>query len=346
MWFTRPVTILAMLFLSTLGSDGNGILAQLPILPPRRANTKRINDSPTNRPIMRGSDLLVTDSYLAASDAFNRVAKGHITPIIDPDGAIRKVPAAICIDGDAYPALGIAPLLQLASGSDWEASIRRENGFLSPIMTMSLGPFSSFIIPLDSNGKLRISFRKSPDAFRSISAIDIIDGNFEADILDNGVVLVGATAFGLDDIVPTPYSGFTPGVELQARVLASILDAEVPYEPAGRSTILAVICLFFGGFLYICASGRGELRSSVCDFSGHNTSISLTVHGVILTSYGLWLGWVMPGLFGFLAALSLLVTELAQVRFERGRVMQNLNNYLPNETARRALLITLISMAG
>ena len=52
-----------------------------------------------------GSDLLATDSYLAASDSFRSVAKGHITPIIDPDGAIRKVPAAICIDGQAFPAL-------------------------------------------------------------------------------------------------------------------------------------------------------------------------------------------------------------------------------------------------
>ncbi len=326
-------------FVDALGSDGNGILAQLPILP--------LQDEPIQSGLMthpltglscEGSDLLATDSYLAASDSFRSVAKGHITPIIDPDGAIRKVPAAICIDGQAFPALAIAPLLQLArDGSDWEASIRKESGLLSSSMTMNLGPFSSFTIPLDSSGNLRVSFHKSPDAFRSISAIDIVEGNFEAGILDNGVVLVGATAFGLDDIVPTPYSGFTPGVELQARVLTSILDAEVPYEPSGRSTVLAIICLFFGGFLYICASGRGRVALFGLPILAATTPlISLTVHGVILTSYGLWLGWVMPGLFGFLAALSLLVTELARVRFERGRVMQNLNSYLPNETARRA----------
>ena len=324
-------------FVDALGSDGNGILAQLPILP--------MQDEPIQSGLMthplsglscEGSDLLATDSYLAASDAFRSVAKGHITPIIDPDGAIRKVPAAICIDGHAFPALAIAPLLQLAGGSDWEASIRKESGLLSSNMTMSLGPYSSFIIPLDSSGNLRISFRKSPDAFRSISAIDIIDGNFEAGILDNGVVLVGATAFGLDDIVPTPYSGFTPGVELQARVLTSILDAEVPYEPRGRSAVLAFICLFFGGFLYICASGRGRVALfGLPILAATIPVISLILHGAILTSYGLWLGWVMPGLFGFLAALSLLVTELARVRFERGRVMQNLNSYLPSETARK-----------
>ena len=64
---------------------------------------------------------------------------------------------------------------------------------------------------------MRISFRKSPSAFRSISAVDILNGDFDENVLDNVLVLVGATAFGLDDIVPTPYSGYSPGVELQAR---------------------------------------------------------------------------------------------------------------------------------
>ena len=42
-------------------------------------------------------------------------------------------------------------------------------------------------------------------------AVDIIRGNADPAVFDNALVLVGATAFGLDDIVPTPYSGFPPG---------------------------------------------------------------------------------------------------------------------------------------
>ena len=72
-------------------------------------------------------------------------------------------------------------------------------------------------------------------------------------------MLVGATACGLDDIVPTPYSGSTPGVELQARVLTSILDAEMPYSPKGQTLILAVVSLLFGAMLFVIASARGRV---------------------------------------------------------------------------------------
>ena len=326
------------IFADALGSEGRGIMAQLPILEAQDAPIRSgiITHSLTGLSC-EGSALLTTDSYLGASGIFRGVAKGHITPVIDPDGAVRKVPAVICVDGEALPALAIAPLLELTGGSEWKASISKDSGFLSSDTTLSLGPFSSFAIPLDSRGNFRISFRKSPSAFRSISAIDVVDGNFEDGLMGNGLVLVGATAFGLDDIVPTPFSGSTPGVELQARALTSILDDQVPYEPSGRPVLLAIICLFFGGLLYICAWARGRVALfGLPTLAVLTPLISLVIHGVLLTGYGLWLGWLLPGLFGFVAGLSLLVAELARVRFERSRVMQNLNSYLPNETARRA----------
>lgn len=325
------------IFADALGAEGRGIMAQLPIL---EAQDTPIQSGIITHPLTglscEGSALLTADSYLGSSGIFRDVAKGHITPIIDSDGAVRKVPAVICVSGNALPALAIAPLLELAGGSEWEASMSEDSGFLKSTKTLSLGPFSSFAIPLDSKGNFRISFRKSPSAFRSISAIDIVDGNFEGSILENGLVLVGATAFGLDDIVPTPFSGSTPGVELQARALTSILDAQVPYEPSGRPVILAIICLFFGGLLSICASVRGRVALVGLPTLAVSTPlISLVIHGVLLTGYGLWLGWLLPGLFGFVAGLSLLVIELARVRFERSRVMMNLNSYLPAETARK-----------
>ena len=33
---------------------------------------------------------------------------GHITPIVDADGNIRRVPAIVCYEGQAYPALAVA----------------------------------------------------------------------------------------------------------------------------------------------------------------------------------------------------------------------------------------------
>ena len=62
------------------------------------------------------------------------------------------------------------------------------------------------------------------------------------------LVLVGACVFGLDDIVPTPYSGSSPGVELQARILSSVLDEKVPFVPSGKwliGIIASGYCVLF-----------------------------------------------------------------------------------------------------
>jgi adenylate cyclase len=57
-------------------------------------------------------------------------------------------------------------------------------------------------------------------------------------------------------------------------------------------------------------------------------------HGYVLATTNLWLGWVLPALFGSCGALALLLLEMARVRLERSRVFNNLNSYLPDSVAR------------
>ena len=158
----------------------------------------------------------VAESFIGTNSSLVNIPKGHITPIIDSDGAIRKIPAVVCVDNEPYPALSIAPFFHVINTQRWEASISERGGLLGPYRTLQLDAYPGLNIPLDDSGNLRISFRGSPSAFRSISAVDVLNGNYDTALFDNVWVLVGATAFGLDDIVPTPYSGATPGVELQA----------------------------------------------------------------------------------------------------------------------------------
>ena len=53
-----------------------------------------------------------------------------------------------------------------------------------------------------------------------------------------------------------------------------------------------------------------------------------------LAATNLWLGWVLPALFGTCGALALLLLEMARVRLERSRVFTNLSSYLPDSIAR------------
>ena len=63
--------------------------------------------------------------------------------------------------------------------------------------------------------------------------------------------------------------------------------------------------------------------------------IAIGFHGFMLINFGLWIGWVVAALFGFLTGSILLLIEHARVRFERFRVVQNLTSYLPLETAKK-----------
>ena len=329
------------LFASALATNDQSIVAQLPIL---LTQDERLQSGSLTNPMTgiscssdrRGNSIPQAESYIGASEVLANIPKGHIAPIIDRDGSVRKAPAVICVAGQPYPALALAPFFHISNSSGWAARIIEEVGLFKPSQTLQLESYPGLSIPLDSDGNLRISFRKSPLSFRSVSAIDVLDGNYDREMFDNVWVLLGATAFGLDDIVPTPYSGSAPGVELQARMLASILDSNVPYTPNGRSALLSVLALLIGGLLFYVASIRGRYALAGLPLIAVSAPlIAITFHGVLLTTYSLWVGWMAPALFGLLGGLILLIVEHVRVGYERSRVMQNLTSYLPIDTARK-----------
>ena len=321
---------------------GNGLIAQLPLV---GDNTEQIRSGQLTHPLTgisctEAQLLPKTTNFIGTSTALASVPKGHITPKIDADGSIRKIPSAVCIDGLAYPALAVSPFLQIAGGgSDWSASINEGEGLLSPQQIMTIDSFPGLEIPLDDQGNMRVSFLRDPSSYQAVSAIDVLEGNIDLDMFDNVWVIVGATAFGLDDIVPTPFSGFTPGVELQARMIGSILDSQVPYTPAGSWLITTLYFLMLSVIVVFVANKRGRIALVGLPVLAVLSPITaLALHGVFLTVYAVWIGWIMPGLFGLLASMALLLGEHARVRFERGRVMLNLTSYLPGDAAQRVAL--------
>lgn len=279
--------------------------------------------------------LASTSSYIANNASFASVPKGHITTIVSSDGAIRKMPALICVDGNAYPALPISAFLQALSTQVWGATVTAGNSLLGPAQLMQLDSYPGLRIPLDAQGNLRISYRNLPETYRAISAADILNGNFDSSMIDNGWVLVGATAFGIGDIVPTPYSGATPGVELLARILGSLLDTSVPYTPSGASLFMVLLSLLSASILFVIAGARERFASYGLPIAGLLLPIAaITLHIELLSSSNIWLGWVGPALYSVLAASALMLLEQARVRDERSRVFGNLNAYLPSDVAK------------
>ncbi len=272
--------------------------------------------------------------FQAAAPAFAAIPKGGITAHVADDGAVREIPAYICIDDKAYPALALSALLMLTRADPWSVTVQAGTSLLDPAQILRIDSYPGLHIPLDANGDLRVSFRRHKDAYSWISAVDVINGKVPAGLLDNSTVLVGVTAFGSGDIVPTPYSGGTPGVELHARIIGSLLDDAVPYTPRGAPLFRALLGLAFAMALLWIASARERvsgyaLVACALLFPG----IAWMAHAVLLNSANLWLGWVSPALYGLCAATLLILHEYARVRLERGRVLGNLSSYLPSDVA-------------
>lgn len=321
-------------FALALQASSGAVLAQVPLLNSDQTLRTGVLSHPVSG-VACANGLAATSNYVANNATFASIPKGHITPIVSSDGAIRKMPALICVDGAAYPALPISAFLQALNTQVWGASITEGNSLFGPAQLMQLDSYPGLRIPLDAEGNLRISYRNSPDSYRAISAADILSGNFDRTMVENGWVLVGATAFGIGDIVPTPYSGATPGVELQARLLGSLLDTNVPYSPAGSSFFLLLICAVSAAILFLLAGARERFSSYGLPVAGLLLPIlAITLHIELLGSSNIWLGWVSPALYSLLAASALMLLEQARVRGERSRVFGNLNAYLPSDVAK------------
>lgn len=320
--------------LSALTNARGAVLAQVPVL----ASDQVLRTGQMTHPVSGvdcQSGITASGNFIAPHQGFSTINAGHITTNIASDGAIRSIPALVCVDQQVYPALGLSALLQGLGSEQWGVTLSDGEGLLAPDKILQLNSYPGLNIPLDADGNLRISYKNAPISYRAVSAVDVLSGNFDADMFDNTWVLIGATAFGIGDIVPTPYTGATPGVELHARILGSLLDAEIPYTPGSDGLILGLLTLLFAAILFGLASARDRIANYGLPLAAVLLPVcALLLHMRLLGQFEIWLGWLYPALYSICAGGLLVLLEQSRLRSERSRVYNNLNAYLPNDVAR------------
>lgn len=282
-----------------------------------------------------GSDIALPPGTLARA--------GHITPQIDPDGTIRRVPALVCYDGQTYPTLTLAGLLAANDGAV-QPALRRGTGLLDPVWWLDMGALR---LPLNETGQLRVSYQIPRTGFISISATDILQNKAPAELLRGAWVLVGATAFGARDAVPTPLGRAVSGVEIHAQLLSAMLDERSPYVPRGAA-LWPWLAGAIGSLLLLTLLRRNTFLQGTKNRQGNVLLLPLSALLLILALQAtstlllleahLWLGWSIPGIYLLLATSLLGVAELARTRYERGILYLNLASYLPEAVAREVAL--------
>ena len=258
---------------------------------------------------------------------------GHITPIVDSDGSIRRVPAVVCYEGQAYPALAVA---SLAAATGAQPVWRNAQAGLFSAGSAQILDVGGLQLPLDASGQLRVSYQMPREGFAAVSAVDVLQGKVPPSMLKGAWVLVGSTAFGGGDAVPTPQGGAVGGVEVHAQLISAALDARTPFVPAWAplwplATGLLALCV-----LVFSLRAAGPKAAVVMPLVAVATAaVIFGAHAVLLLGWHQWLGWGQPVVFVALAAMLLTASEMLRVRAERERLFENLSSYLPEGAARR-----------
>jgi len=260
------------------------------------------------------------------------ITAGHITPRIARDGAVRQLPALVCFEGRAYPALGLAALLK-AAGAEPAWSLTPGSGWRDPAWRLTNPALPGIVVPLDDNGDVRLSYRLPRSAFASVSAADVLAGKAPAELFRGTWVLIGATAFGIGDAVPTPQGGAVGGAEVHAQFISALLDARLPHSPRAAPLLRLLLGVVAGAALLLVVGYRRLPVLGLPVAGALLAAVLFALHAYLLLGGNLWLGWAGPAAFSLLAGVLLAAAEHARARFERERLYGNLASYLPAPVA-------------
>ena len=274
------------------------------------------------------------------------VRAGHITPRLSQDGLVRHQPAVLCFQDKAYPALGIAAAGQGAQISSW--SLQRGRSWSEPpwLITSSSGAFQP--VPLSKEGDIRVPWWSQPDSFVSVSAADLLIGKVPKGLLSNAWVLVGSSAFGLNDTIATPFASAAAGMFVHAQVLTGMVDGRLPFTPMGAgamqvmAAVLGLILLLLLSSLSYQKQGTAKANSNVSTpfpvqlfpIVGAAWAAALWLANLAVLQSQAWVvGWLLPALAVFIASLAWGILEHTKSRIDRDRLYTHLSSYLPAPVA-------------
>ncbi len=221
-------------------------------------------------------------------------ASGFVNTLVTSvdDGVIRAAPLIARYEGDAaqpgyYESLGLA-VYRLANGMPPVLPAFASGGAMPRLQSLLVGGLR---VPVDETASMQVPFRGPGGAnggsFRYVGAADVLEGRLAPGELKGKIVLVGATAPGLQDLRATPVGAGFPGVEVHANVVSAMLDHRllaVPDYAAGYevlSVLVAGLVLAFG--LSLLPATRAVLlgTATVAVLVGMNASLYLG-HGLVL----------------------------------------------------------------
>tara|TARA_B100001059_G_scaffold233578_1_gene273940 strand:- start:3 stop:2006 length:2004 start_codon:yes stop_codon:yes gene_type:complete len=181
------------------------------------------NSKPKLRVLAKGNDprnyIYKYKNKITSLEEINNAASGigSISLVPSIDGIIRKMPVLYNIDNSIWPSIALETI---------RVATKQKNLLVKTgDYGIELIKTRKNIIPSDQNGVINIKF-KGFDKENYISAIDIINNDFDKKRIENKIVLIGSSAQALFDIVKTANDKVVPGVQIHAHIIDNILNNE------------------------------------------------------------------------------------------------------------------------
>ena len=228
------------------------------------------------------------DRAISSVPVIEEAAKGNgaMSFLPDSDGVVRRVPLVVKVAGEPVSTLS-AELLRVGQGAKnfiLKAAEERDTG----LAEIRIGEFS---IPTTANGEIWLHYSNAVPN-RYIPAWKILSGEVSNELIENHLVLVGASAQGLMDLRFSPLGRLIPGVEAHAQALEQILSGHFLLRPSWATAVEAAVIVI--GVLLV---GLLSLRTK--SLAGALASIALLASVIgggwfAFRNYGLLLNTVTP----------------------------------------------------
>jgi adenylate cyclase len=246
---------------------------------------------------------------------------GYVNFFPDPDGMYRRAPLVIRVGEHLASAFSIEML-------------RRYLGGVPAMVTLRPGEVAlrvgTVLPPVDAAGELWVNYLGPPKTtFAFLSAADVLAGRFDPATVAGRIVIVGFTATGLADEIPSPFAARGPGVELHATLIDNMLRGQSLRQPAwvvpAEAGATVVIGLLLGVFLLPVRGVGGTLVAAAVAIA------YLWGTQRLFVTQGLVLGAVYPLGGIFLCYLGAVVFEAVTEGREKRRIRHAFRHYLNPE---------------
>lgn len=194
----------------------------------------------------------LSKSYgLVANDPFYSSASSHFAFFsndADDDAINRWVTLVANINGHLMPSLS---LKTAAEYLDSEIFVLFDNSSIEAIVLVNRETEEEIEIPVDprGQGKILVNHRGPGRGFHFFSLADAYNNSFspeEEKALDGALLLLGATANGINDMRPNPFDPTIDGVENHAAVVDNILKQDFYKRPRSIYGLELMIVLVVG----------------------------------------------------------------------------------------------------